>query len=242
MRRWVGAAVLGLGAVDGGGEGCRGVLPLPPPLSRLDPPQPLPPSACHPVQYGSDDEEPQSFAALHKRLAAQRKAEAAAGESACRAAAPPSLHSCIAAHPCVYTLHRATLWMSPVLSQHATATRTLLGPRADGCPPQPQRRRPSLPQHTHPSPCTPALSALRPRCTQPSPHPCPPQTGTSASDEDKDGDGDGDEEGGGADPEAAAKARAEVQRLLEEYYKLDYEDVVGGVPTRFRWARGAWCA
>ena len=219
------------------------MLLLPPPLSRLDPPQPLPPSACHPVQYGSDDEEPQSFAALHKRLAAQRKAEAAAGESACRAAAPPSLHSCIAAHPCVYTLHRAMLWMSPVLSQHATATRTLLGPRADGCPPQPQRRRPSLPQHTHTHPPAP-LHSLPSAPAAPSPHhtPCPPQTGTSASDEDKDGDGDGDEEGGGADPEAAAKARAEVQRLLEEYYKLDYEDVVGGVPTRFRWARGAWCA
>lgn len=26
----------------------------------------------------------------------------------------------------------------------------------------------------------------------------------------------------------------QVQRLLEEYYKLDYEDVVGGVRTRFR--------
>ncbi len=30
----------------------------------------------------------------------------------------------------------------------------------------------------------------------------------------------------------------QVQRLLEEYYKLDYEDVVGGVRTRFRWAAG----
>ena len=26
-----------------------------------------------------------------------------------------------------------------------------------------------------------------------------------------------------------------MQRLLEQYFKLDYEDVVGGVPTRFRW-------
>ena len=33
-----------------------------------------------------------------------------------------------------------------------------------------------------------------------------------------------------------AKERAEVQRLLEEYYKLDYEDYVGGVKTRFRYA------
>jgi protein KRI1 len=45
-----------------------------------------------------------------------------------------------------------------------------------------------------------------------------------------------EEEGEGRelDPEAAARVRAEVQRLLEEYYKLNYEDVVGGVPTRFR--------
>jgi protein KRI1 len=43
-----------------------------------------------------------------------------------------------------------------------------------------------------------------------------------------------DEEAAGRDPEAAAAARAEVQRLLEEYFKLDYEDVVGGIPTRFR--------
>lgn len=45
---------------------------------------------------------------------------------------------------------------------------------------------------------------------------------------------DEEEEGRELDPEAAARVRAEVQRLLEEYYKLNYEDVVGGVPTRFR--------
>ncbi len=43
-----------------------------------------------------------------------------------------------------------------------------------------------------------------------------------------------EEKGRELDPEAAARVRAEVQRLLEEYYKLNYEDVVGGVPTRFR--------
>ena len=31
------------------------------------------------AKYGSDDEDPKSFAALHKRLAAQRREEAAAG-------------------------------------------------------------------------------------------------------------------------------------------------------------------
>jgi len=34
------------------------------------------------AQYGSEDEDPQSFAALHKRLAEQRKADAEAGERA----------------------------------------------------------------------------------------------------------------------------------------------------------------
>ncbi|KAL4445294.1 hypothetical protein ABPG77_011119 [Micractinium sp. CCAP 211/92] len=87
------------------------------------------------AQYGSEDEDPRSFAALHKRLAAQRGADAAAG-----------------------------------------------------------------------------------------------------TDDDEEGEEGDDGDGGeGADPEAAARARAEVQRLLEEYFKLDYEDVVGGIPTRFRY-------
>lgn len=34
--------------------------------------------------------------------------------------------------------------------------------------------------------------------------------------------------------EDVARSRAEMQQLLEEYYKLDYEDHVGGVYTRFR--------
>jgi hypothetical protein len=32
------------------------------------------------ARYGSDDEDPQSFAALHKRMAAQRREDAAAGD------------------------------------------------------------------------------------------------------------------------------------------------------------------
>ena len=54
--------------------------------------------------------------------------------------------------------------------------------------------------------------------------------------EEEEGDEEGEEEEEGGDPEAAARARSEVQRLLEEYYRLNYEDVVGGIPTRFRWA------
>jgi protein KRI1 len=30
-------------------------------------------------------------------------------------------------------------------------------------------------------------------------------------------------------------ARSDIKRLLEEYHKLDYEDHVGGIPTRFRY-------
>ncbi len=43
---------------------------------------------------------------------------------------------------------------------------------------------------------------------------------------------------GGGDTDGAehvARSRADVQKLLEEYYKLDYEDHVGGVYTRFRY-------
>lgn len=35
--------------------------------------------------------------------------------------------------------------------------------------------------------------------------------------------------------EDVARTRADMQQLLEEYYKLDYEDHVGGVYTRFRY-------
>jgi protein KRI1 len=38
------------------------------------------------------------------------------------------------------------------------------------------------------------------------------------------------------DPSAGATAaRSDIKRLLEEYHKLDYEDHVGGIPTRFRY-------
>lgn len=58
------------------------------------------------------------------------------------------------------------------------------------------------------------------------------------------GDEEGPEEadegvlGGGDDRDeqavaAAAAARAELNRLLEEYYKLDYEGVAGGLKTRY---------
>ena len=35
--------------------------------------------------------------------------------------------------------------------------------------------------------------------------------------------------------DSASRSREDILRLLEEYYKLEYEDVVGGVPTRFRY-------
>lgn len=53
------------------------------------------------------------------------------------------------------------------------------------------------------------------------------------------GGGEEEEEGGeeghtGMMAAAAAAAREEVQRLLEEYYQLDCEGHVAGMPTRFR--------
>ena len=40
------------------------------------------------------------------------------------------------------------------------------------------------------------------------------------------------------DAAALAEKRAEVQKLLEEYYALDYEDTVGGLRTRCRYKEG----
>jgi len=53
--------------------------------------------------------------------------------------------------------------------------------------------------------------------------------------------GDGDGDGDGAERETengkvdTASAKRDVKKLLDEYYKLDYEDYVGGVATRFRY-------
>ena len=48
-------------------------------------------------------------------------------------------------------------------------------------------------------------------------------------------------EAGQVGREDVARTRAEMQQLLEEYYKLDYEDHVGGVYTRFRYDALRWC-
>lgn len=42
--------------------------------------------------------------------------------------------------------------------------------------------------------------------------------------------------------EAVQRGTAEIQRLMEQYDALDYEDHVGGVATKFRWAccPGMW--
>ena len=46
-----------------------------------------------------------------------------------------------------------------------------------------------------------------------------------------------------AEPAAVAEERSKIDQLLAEYYKLDYEDEVAGIKTRFRWAqRLCWCS
>lgn len=59
--------------------------------------------------------------------------------------------------------------------------------------------------------------------------------GAEESESEDDGGLEGDEDEDGEGGAGAAAAREDVKRLIEEYHKLDYEDYVGGVPTRFRY-------
>jgi protein KRI1 len=49
------------------------------------------------------------------------------------------------------------------------------------------------------------------------------------------GDEEEGEEGKAKRQEALTAGRSDLQRLLEEYYKLDYEDNIGGIPCRFKY-------
>jgi hypothetical protein len=44
------------------------------------------------------------------------------------------------------------------------------------------------------------------------------------------------------DPAVIAEERAALQKLMSDYYQLDYEDNVGGMKTRFRYkpVSGGW--
>jgi len=53
----------------------------------------------------------------------------------------------------------------------------------------------------------------------------------------EDGEGDGDKAAAAA---ARAQQRSQLQRKLEEYYKLDCEDNIAGIPCRFKY-RQVWC-
>jgi protein KRI1 len=57
---------------------------------------------------------------------------------------------------------------------------------------------------------------------------------------------EGEEEGEEGDDKEARRAamaekRSQLQRLVEEYYKLDYEDNISGIPCRFRYKEVRCC-